>query len=91
MAYDTAKDKVLTEEKVSVGDKERIVLGVYQYDNQEPKLGMVREVDRKDGVGFNKLGRLTADELRAIAPALQKQSGVLFAAADRTKAVVPKK
>ena len=73
MAYDTSKEEVHYEKNIIVGeDGESIIVGVYSYNNGDPKLGIRRTVMRKDkttnlkALGPGKLGRMGVYEAMAI-------------------------
>ena len=62
MAYEASKDKELWSEDLGT-----IVVSVNQYNGGDPKVGIVRKFEGKDGeVKFGKAGRLTMDEFADI-------------------------
>lgn len=68
MAYDSTKDKTLWEEALSVDDENEIRVVVMQYNGGEPKI----QLNRMEGKGFRKFGRMTADECVRLLPLLTR-------------------
>ena len=93
MAYEQAKDRKLSEEKVTVGDIV-IICGLYQYDNGPVKYGETRVIKRGGKDTFAPIGRKTIEEMKAIAPAMVKlvngYKQEVSAKADTSKPTAPK-
>lgn len=72
MGYDKTLDVEKYSEKIEF-EKTAIIVGVYSYDGNEPKVGINRENTKEDGSkAFSKLGRLTKEETEKVIPAIQK-------------------
>ncbi|MFP4473058.1 MAG: hypothetical protein ACLFPX_04200 [Candidatus Omnitrophota bacterium] len=72
MPYDQSLDKELFKD-VKEFDGTRITVGVFQYNEGEKKMQIVRENQTQtDGWRFSKLGRMTKDEAEGIIPLMQK-------------------
>jgi len=67
MPYDASLDEVLWQEKTEVGEF-AFEVKVMQYNKGTPKIN----VQRFRGEMFTKLGRLTAEEMEALLPIMQK-------------------
>lgn len=75
MAFDETKQKTLMEETITTPDNTNSILsvGVYTYDNKNPKLGMIRKkIDEQGKEFFIKLGRLALDEIRELQKLMPK-------------------
>lgn len=72
MAYDKTKDKEVFKEQVEVNNWTLFNVGVYRYDDGQPKIQIQRIQRNEDGNKFLKLGRLTEEEAKALLPILQK-------------------
>ncbi len=72
MAYDSSLDQQLFVKELE-GEKSKIIISVYSYNNGPRKLQLSRSVkDEKGSFSFAKLGRLTKEELQAILPLMQE-------------------
>jgi hypothetical protein len=71
--FDPSLDKELFGEAVTIGDMFRLKVSVMSYNEGVQKLQISRERLNKDGdATFAKLGRMTLEEAKAIAPLMQK-------------------
>lgn len=63
--FDVSKQKEFGkwEEGKHNGD---LIVGVYSYNNGQPKVGFNRYIEKKDGLVITKAGRLTWDDLQFI-------------------------
>ena len=57
------KEYKIWEEGQNSGD---LVVGVYSYNNGQPKVGFNRYIEKKDGLVITKSGRLTWEDLMYI-------------------------
>jgi hypothetical protein len=72
MAFDSNLDKNLFSESVEFA-KSRITVGVFSYNDGQPKLQISRENLNADGEStFAKLGRMTKEEAEKVLPLMQK-------------------
>jgi hypothetical protein len=73
MAFDKALDKELFKESVQF-ETTRITVGVFSYNEGEPKLQISREnMDLNTGqYKFSKLGRMSKKEAEAVLPLMEK-------------------
>ncbi|MDD5132111.1 MAG: hypothetical protein PHH44_05560 [bacterium] len=72
MAYDSSLDQQVFVKELE-GEKGKVIVSVYSYNNGPKKLQLSRSVKNEQGdYSFAKLGRLTKDELQAILPLLQE-------------------
>ncbi len=56
----------------------RLTVGVFQYNNGDKKLQIVRQNVNSDGeLSFTKMGRLRKEEVEAIIPSIQKALEVM--------------
>ena len=70
--YDPKKDKTLVEKKVNFGLYD-IVIGLYQYNGGDIKVGMKRIVPTASGhPRYNSIGRMTLEEYSTITNELAK-------------------
>lgn len=77
MAYDSSLDQQLFVKEVE-GEKSKITISVYSYNNGPKKVQLSRTVkDEKGNFSFAKLGRLTKEELQSILPLLQEALAAL--------------
>ena len=77
MPYDQSLDKELFKECKEF-DGTRITVGVFQYNEGEKKLQVVRENrTQTDEWRFAKLGRMTKDEAQEIIPVMNKALEVM--------------
>ncbi|MEW5894227.1 MAG: hypothetical protein AB1650_00470 [Candidatus Omnitrophota bacterium] len=75
MPYDQSLDKELFKECKEF-DGTRITVGVFQYNEGEKKLQVVRENrTQTDEWRFAKLGRMTKEEVETIIPVMTKAVG----------------
>ena len=83
MAYDNRKDKPLSQQEVATGDNESIIVGLYSYDEGEPKLGLSRKtINTKKNTAYHKsIGRISQDEWARILPAIRTVSQALMSVA----------
>ena len=76
MAYDPDKDILLWWKPVKGEGKTDIILSVYQYGSNDPKLGIARRFTKNGEPKFKKLGRLSKTEaenlLEVLPEAIQK-------------------
>lgn len=72
MGYEKDKDKNLFEKEIDLGGQYSIVIGVYQYEDGEPKLQMSRKQFSDSGHRFIKLGRLSLDEVNHVLPVIEE-------------------
>ena len=70
--YERSKDKTIYEKKIEIESGSRIVVGIYNYNNGEDKLGLTRERAGAHDWQHNKIGRINANELKIIFPELAK-------------------
>ena len=72
MAFDPELDKNLFSESVDF-ETSKITVGVFSYNESEPKLQITRERKNAEGeLNFAKLGRMTKEEVEKILPLIQK-------------------
>lgn len=72
MAYDSSLDQQLFVKELE-GEKGKVIVSVYSYNNGPKKLQLARSVKNEQGdYSFAKLGRLTKEELQAVLPLLQE-------------------
>ncbi|MDD5259760.1 MAG: hypothetical protein PHD29_07315 [bacterium] len=72
MAYDSSLDQQLFVKEVA-GEKSKVIISVYSYNNGPKKLQLSRSVkDAEGNFSFAKLGRLTKEELQEVLPLLQE-------------------
>ncbi len=72
MAYDSSLDQQLFVKELE-GEKGKVIVSVYSYNNGPKKLQLSRSVKNEQGeYSFAKLGRLTKEELQAVLPLLQE-------------------
>jgi len=76
MAFDKNLDKELFSEKVEF-EGTKITVSVFSYNEGIPKLQIGRENAREEGFAFAKLGRMTKEEVVAVAPLVQKALGFM--------------
>lgn len=77
MAYDSSLDQQLFVKDFE-GEKSKITVSVYSYNNGPKKAQISRSVkDESGNYSFAKLGRLTKEELEAILPLLQEALAAL--------------
>jgi hypothetical protein len=75
MAFDKNLDKELFSEAVELPGT-KITVGVFSYNDGTPKLQISRENQNAAGeYSFNKLGRLTKEEIEKILPIINKAIG----------------
>ena len=72
MAFDPNLDVKKFSETVEC-DGSNIVVGIYSYNEGEPKLQLSRErVNADGGTAFAKLGRMTKQEVEKVLPVIKK-------------------
>ena len=72
MPYDKELDKEVFKDEKEFGNT-KIVVGVYSYNNADPKLQIAREIKNTDGQWqYSKLGRLTKEEAESVMPLITK-------------------
>lgn len=72
MAYDSSLDQQLFVKEFE-GDKSKISVSVYSYNNGPKKIQISRSVkDERDTYSFAKLGRMTKEEVEAVLPLLKE-------------------
>lgn len=73
MAFDRTLDKEITSREVLDDGNTRLTVAIYQYNGGVPKVQLKREIATRseDGWKFAKLGRLTIDEVPAVAEGLK--------------------
>jgi len=72
MAFDKTLDKELSSKEVLDDGDIRLTIAIYQYNGGIPKVQIKREVQNNDGDWkFAKLGRLTFEEIQAVADGLK--------------------
>jgi len=72
MAYDSSLDQQSFVKELE-GEKSKITISIYSYNNGPKKLQLSRAVkDTQGNYSFAKLGRLTKEELQAVLPLLQE-------------------
>ena len=77
MPYDKSLDKKLFSKEWE-GERERITVSVFSYNEGSKKLQITRENKDKEGnFRFTRLGRLGKDEAIAILPYIQEAVGVI--------------
>lgn len=61
--YDQSKDKLLKLFELKK-DKASVLCSVFSYDGGQPKLGMTRSYEQKDGtIGYSQIGRISLEEV----------------------------
>ena len=77
MPYDKNLDKKLYSKEWE-GERERLTVSVFSYNEGPKKLQITRENKDKEGnFRFTRLGRLSKDEALAILPFIQEAVGVI--------------
>ena len=77
MAYDSSLDQQLFVKEFE-GDKSKISVSVYSYNNGPKKIQISRSVkDERDNFSFAKLGRMTKEEVEAVLPLLKEALGAM--------------
>jgi len=70
--YNESLDSKLASKEVFSDGGQRLTVAIYQYNGSAPKVQIKRERNTKNGTyTFAKLGRLTEEELQAVATGLQ--------------------
>ena len=77
--YDSTKDKVIEEWNIQTSAAVMLVIGVYKYGDNNPKIGVTRKIVSEE---FNegkwaKLGRMSKDEVKLLIPELQKAVDII--------------
>ena len=72
MAYNKELEQVYIEETVKVSDTLNINVGVYSYNGGLKKLGFTRQIVTGESQTFRPIGRISSEEMKAIAPSLKK-------------------
>ena len=72
--YNSEMDKVIKEWDVQPSAAVLLVIGVYQYKDGNPKIGVTRKIVSKefDEGKWARLGRMSKDEVKLLVPELQK-------------------
>ena len=72
MAFDKTLDKELSSKEVFEDEGTRLTVAIYQYNGGIPKVQIKREVQNAENGDwkFAKLGRLTFEEIQAVADGL---------------------
>ena len=77
MAYDSSLDQQLFVKEIE-GEKSKITVSVYSYNNGPKKVQLSRSVkDERDNFSFAKLGRMTKEEVTAVLPVLKEALGAM--------------
>jgi len=71
--FDKSLDKELFKKEISL-DNTKVVVGVYSYNENAPKLQLSRlnYNEERDDYSFAKLGRLTKEEVEQMIPAIEE-------------------
>ena len=78
MAYDTELDVTIEESSIVIDKNEKVVIGVYSYNDGEPKYGEKRLYQNRDGSWrIGRIGRKSVSEITKILPVMKEMLGTL--------------